>query len=254
MAPRAAAAHFVADLTPYQFFMLVLSLWSLLLLGADTFVSLGPETAAILDYADAVVCVLFFIDFVHNFRQAPRKARYMATWGWIDLLSSIPTIDVFRLGRAARVMRILRVMRGVKSARSIARFVIAKRAQSAFLAALLLCVLLVFSCSAAILQFEAPAGGNITSAEDAIWWAVTTMTTVGYGDRFPITTEGRIVAMLLMAAGVGVFGTISGLVASWFIAPASRETDRDVDEMKAMLWEIQAHLTRKPAGRGEGDD
>ena len=60
---------------------------------------------------------------------------------------------------------------------------------------------------------------HITTAEDALWWAMTTITTVGYGDRYPTTTEGRLVAVGLMAVGVGLFGTLSGLAASWFTQP-----------------------------------
>ena len=100
---------------------------------------------------------------------------------------------------SARVLRILRVLRGMKSARSIAHFVVARRAQSAGLAAALLCLLLVVTCSIAILPFEIPAGGNIVTADDALWWAVSTMTTVGYGDRYPVSSEGRTVAVFLMA-------------------------------------------------------
>ena len=60
---------------------------------------------------------------------------------------------------------------------------------------------------------------NIKGPEDAVWWAFVTMTTVGYGDRFPVTTEGRLAGALLMVAGVGLFGTFSGFIASWFLAP-----------------------------------
>lgn len=54
-----------------------------------------------------------------------------------------------------------------------------------------------------------------------MWWAISTMTTVGYGDAYAVTSEGRLVAVFLMAAGVGVFGTLAGLAASWFLSPAS---------------------------------
>jgi voltage-gated potassium channel len=227
---------------PYQFFMLALCAWTLLLLGAGSFVRLDPATQVILDYADTAVCVIFFADFVGSFARAPRRLHYLATWGWIDLLSSIPSVGVFRWGRAARVMRILRVIRGLKSARTIAHFLAAKREESAFLASLLLCLLMIISCSIAVLQFEVPAGGNIQSAQDALWWAVSTMTTVGYGDRYPISAEGRVVAIFLMAAGVGLFGILSGLVASWFLSPAVKETDTDVEELKGMIKELQEQV------------
>lgn len=221
--------------TPYQLFMLVLCAWALTVLAAGTFFRWSDSTRAILAYADDAICGMFLADFAYNIVKAPKKLRYLATWGWIDLLSSIPALDSLRWGRGARAMRILRVLRGVKSARAMAHFVVGRRAESAFLATVLLALLLVVCASIAVLEFEVPAGGNIASAEDAMWWAVSTMTTVGYGDRFPITSEGRIAAVFLMAAGVGVFGTVSGLVASWFLSPAVTDADQDLVEIKALL-------------------
>jgi voltage-gated potassium channel len=157
-------------------------------------------------------------------------------------LSSIPTVGAFRLGRAARIMRILRVLRGVKSGRALAHFVMGRRGESAFLASVLISLLLLVCCSIAILEFEIPAGGNIQTAEDAMWWAVSTMTTVGYGDRYPISSEGRIVAMFLMASGVGVFGTLSGLAASWFLSPAAQEADSDLAELKVFVQDLRDRL------------
>jgi voltage-gated potassium channel len=232
------------DVTPYQLFTLSLCAWALLVLAAGSFFRLGESTRTILSYADNVVCALFFVDFVISFVRAPNKLRYLSTWGWIDLLSSIPTVDSLRWGRAARLMRILRVLRGVKSARAVAHFVVSRRAESAFLASILLSLLLVVCCSIAVLEFEVPAEGNIASAEDAMWWAISTMTTVGYGDRYPITSEGRIVAMFLMAAGVGLFGTMSGLVASWFLSPSAEETDSDLTEIKGLLLELRNRVDR----------
>jgi voltage-gated potassium channel len=237
-----------SDLTPYQFFMLCLCLWALLILGAGSFLKLSESTEQILLYADYAVCLLFFADFLHSLYAAPNKLRYMASWGWIDLLSSIPIVDSLRWGRAARVMRILRVMRGVKSARAIAHFLSCRRAESALLAALLLSLLIIVLASIAILQFEVPARGNIVTAEDALWWAISTMTTAPYGDAYPITPEGRLVAVFLMAAGVGVFGILAGLIASWFLSPAAEEADSDLRDIKALLLEMRGDMGRHESG------
>jgi voltage-gated potassium channel len=66
-------------------------------------------------------------------------------------------------------------------------------------------------------------GSNIKSFEDGIWWAVTTVTTVGYGDRFPTTTEGRLLAVLLMLVGISLVGVITASVASWFVKLSQEE-------------------------------
>jgi voltage-gated potassium channel len=228
--------------SPYQLFMLALCLWALLSLAAGTVLSLDAETLALLAMADNAVCGLFLVDFVLNLYRAPRRWTYMATWGWLDLLSSIPTVGVLRWGRAARVFRILRVLRAVKSVRVLGSALVAHRAQSAFLAAVLLTVLLLVFSSLAMLQLEAGGPGNIRTAQDAMWWAVSTMTTVGYGDTYPATPEGRLVAVFLMIAGIGVFGTFSGLVASWFLAPKAADTESDLNQIKSALADIQRRL------------
>jgi voltage-gated potassium channel len=232
----------LADLTPYQLFMLMLCLWALATLAASAFIPMDDDTETILIYADTAVCGLFFLDFLGTLYRSPHRWHYFMTWGWIDLLSSIPATGPLRLGRTARAMRILRVVRGVKSARAVAHFLVARRAESAFLATVLLSLLVLVFSSVAVLQFESPGGGNIQNAEDAMWWAMSTMTTVGYGDRYPITTEGRLIAVFLMASGVGVFGTFSGLIASWFLSPAVDEADSDLARLERRLELIQERL------------
>jgi voltage-gated potassium channel len=77
-----------------------------------------------------------------------------------------------------------------------------------------------------VLELEAGAlESNIDSGDDAFWWAFVTMTTVGYGDRFPVTPWGRIVAMVLMAVGVGIFGVLTSYLASAFVADTQAEQD-----------------------------
>src|SRR3712207_4523622 len=102
----ASEKHVAGDLTPYEFFMLCLCLWALIMLGADSFFHLNESTSAIFGYVDYVICLIFFGDFVYSLYRAPRKWHYLTTWGWIDLLSSIPMAGSLRWGRAARIMRI----------------------------------------------------------------------------------------------------------------------------------------------------
>jgi len=207
----------------YQFFMLVLCLYALAVVAAQTATALDPEVQAILDYADYVVCLLFFVDFLFSLWSAPNRWQYLKTWGWLDLLSSIPMLDAARWGRIARVTRIIRVIRAIRTTKVLTAAFLRQRAESAYLAASLAALLLIVFCSIGILHFEDDPESNIRTAEDAIWWAFTTITTVGYGDRFPVTTEGRFVASLLMFAGVGLFSTFSGFLAAWLLLPEKDE-------------------------------
>ncbi len=229
---------------PYQLFMLALSLFALGALAAETFVALSPATLQILRWSDTAVCVLFFADFVVHMVRSRDRWGYFVRWGWIDLISSIPMVDALRFGRAARVLRILRVLRAVRSARILAAFILQRRAQGGILAAALVSLLLVVFGSIAILQFEQGSTANIRTAEDAVWWSITTITTVGYGDRFPVTTGGRFIAVVLMAAGVGLFGAFSGFVASWFLAPGEEEQNDEVQLLRRDIAELRALIAR----------
>lgn len=234
---------------PYVIFILLLSILSLVVLAVSSTGHLSPDQNEILDMADLALCAMFFIDFLVTLYRAPNRMAYFLSWGWLDLLSSIPMVGPLRAARAARVVRILRLIRGVKATRILAQFILKSRAQSAFLAVSLISLLMVVVSSIAILQVEDVAGANITSAADAIWWAMTTITTVGYGDRFPVTPEGRVIAAMLMVCGVGLFGTLSGFIASWFLKP---EQDQRDSEMATLLAEIRELKQQLQAGQDDG--
>ncbi|MFA6087043.1 potassium channel family protein [Mucilaginibacter sp.] len=201
----------------------VLSVYVLLALLVDTIVKLPPETSVLLMYIDNVICVFFFVEFFVRFYRAENKLRFMR-WGWIDLISSIPAVSFLRAGRILRLIRLLRLIRAFRSTQQFLSYVFKNKAQGALTSVSILAVLLIIFSSIAILQVEKDPNSNIKSAEDAIWWSYVTITTVGYGDKFPVTTEGRIIAAILMTAGVGLFGTFTAFVASWFVDDKSKPT------------------------------
>jgi voltage-gated potassium channel len=232
--------------------MLILSFLALAALAIEAIFPLDSGTRSILAHADTVICALFFLDFLILFFRAQSKRRYMATWGWLDLLSCIPMLDAARWGRAARIVRIFRVLRGVRSARIIAHFVLEHRAQSGLLAASLLSITIICVAAISALHFEAGVdGNNIKTPEDALWWAIVTITTVGYGDKFPVTSEGRVVGAMLMIAGVGLFSTFSGLIAAWFLAPGRQAAQDERSAIRDEIAELKRLILEKGAGKAE---
>jgi voltage-gated potassium channel len=243
------------DMRPFDFLILALSLYALAALAFEAMVPLDESTREVLAWADTAVCVVFLADFGLSFAKAENRWHYMATWGWLDLISSIPTIRVFRLGRIARVFRILRLLRGVRATKVIAGFILDRRAESAFLAVCLVSLLITVSAAIGILRVETTPAANIKGPADALWWAVATITTVGSADRFPVTAVGRTIGSLLMIAGVGFFGTLSGFVASWFLAPVQRRYQTDLERMRGELHSVSRTLEARathsvPSGRG----
>ena len=227
----------------YEVFMLALCLFALVTFAITSLIRLDPGVRVILQWADNAVCMVFLVDFATTFWRAEDRRKYFLTWGWIDLLSSVPVVDGLRFGRIARIWRVVRVLRGARAAKLIASFILERRSQNAFFAATLTTLLLVVFSSIAILEFERGQDANIRGPLDALWWTVSTITTVGYGDRYPVTTPGRVVGAVVMIGGVCLMGTVSGMVAAWFLAPAAGKQDDQIgllrDEIAALREEVR---------------
>ena len=200
----------------FDIVIVVLSIYVLFALIIDSFFKLAPEVSKLLYFIDDLICVLFLYDFFYRFIKAPSKLKFMK-WGWIDLISSIPTFEYLRYGRLIRLIRIFRVLRAFRSVKYLTSHIFKTRTKGTFSTVSLISFLMLIFGSISILQVETVPESNIKTAGDAIWWAFVTITTVGYGDRFPVTSAGRIIAAFLMITGVALFGTFTGFVAAWFM-------------------------------------
>ncbi|MFN4261187.1 MAG: ion transporter [Gemmataceae bacterium] len=238
-------------LTGFQIIILFLSLYVLIGLAVTTFFPVSEDMARLLYLIDDVVCLVFLSDFGFRLYKADNKLHFLK-WSWIDLVSSIPTLDYLRWGRIVRVFRIFRLLRGFRSLKTLLAFLFRNKAQGAFTTALLAAATFLIFGSVAILDLESHhPDANIVTAGDAIWWSLVTITTVGYGDYYPVTLEGRIVAAFLMIAGIGLFGTISGAVASVLLGP-TEETERDkVEKLDNLTRILLEKLEQRDWGKKE---
>ena len=258
MSDAAAKGHENGEsVTPWDIFMLMLSVVVLASLALEMLLKLDDETHRLLSTIDSWFCVFFLADFVWRLATAKNRMRYMR-WGWLDLLSSIPWQDLFAWGR---VYRVVRVARAIRSVRHILLVLHRKRTQSVFLAAFLFGFLLVEVSSFLIWQFEKDMpGASITDPQRAFWWAIVTITTVGYGDVYPVTPEGRLVAAFLMFGGIGLFSSLAAVLSSWL---TTREVEREEEdhlrllrkelrEMRSEIAELRTAL-RRASGDSGGD-
>ncbi|XDF76862.1 ion transporter [Aliivibrio fischeri] len=242
-----------AKIGPFQFFTLILSIYVLLALFVESAFTLSPDIVEILRITDNFICFFFLTDFFIRLKQAENKKTFMK-WGWIDFISSIPMLDIFRYGRIVRVVRVLRLLRAVRSTKVMLSYVFRNRTQGTFSLVSAVSIILVIFGSIAVLQLEQGVeGANIQNATDALWWAFVTITTVGYGDFYPITFEGRIIAAILMTAGVGLFGTFTGFVASWFLEESEEDQGQhiianlknEVSELKNDIQELKELIKKQ---------
>jgi voltage-gated potassium channel len=224
--------HQKKALHPFNVLIFVLSLYVIIVLLLEAFIRFTPETIQLLRDIDYGICFMFFIDFLVRYFSAPNKMHYMR-WGWIDLISSIPVFSIFQAARVFRIVQLLRVLRAFRSIDMVAHYYFRNKVQGAFTSVGIIAVLMVIFCAIGILNVERDApGSNIRTAEDALWWAYVTITTVGYGDKYPVTSEGRIIAVALITVGVGLFGTFTAFVASWFVEKREEEEEKKNEEKK----------------------
>ena len=204
--------------TGYEIFvglLSILSIVNLVLLYAVREESLKQ----VLEVMNGLLSAIFLIDFTYRLWTAPSRSHYFFRgFGWADLLASLPLPQAkfLRIFRLVRVIRLLRDLGG----RTVLRGLIAERAGSALLTLLLMGILVLEFGSLAILRVEQGApDANITSASDALWYTIVTISTVGYGDQYPVTGLGRLLGAGIIIVGVGIFGTFTGYLANAFLAP-----------------------------------
>jgi voltage-gated potassium channel len=205
-----------SGITPYDIFIIFITLLSILNLVLY-FVVRDDNVQTVLWIIDMMLSGFFFADFIRRFVRAQNKSRYMfKDFGWADLLSSMP-FPQFKLLRILRLVKARRtVMRSGRD--KIVQEFKANMASGAMFFILLLIILLLEFGSMAILFVEsANPAANIKTASDAVWWVYVSITTVGYGDRYPTTDAGRMVGAVVLLVGVGLFGVITGVLAQKFI-------------------------------------
>jgi len=178
-------------------------------------------TSILISRVDLGFCLLFITDFGLRYQKATNKWRFVKR-NWIDLLGAIPLVGPFRVARAVRLVRLVRMTRVFAlSIKLLRRRGI--RIPSGALANLGLATGIMWVAAAgAFYYFEHGSNDGIKGLDDALWWSMTTLSTVGYGDLYPGTDGGRLVAGTTMVVGIGVLGTLAATIATAFIEVRER--------------------------------
>jgi voltage-gated potassium channel len=205
----------------YELFIAAVSILSVFNMVLAYIPGVDQDAINVVYIINAVLTLLFIYDFGLRLATAPSRSHYFfRDYGWADLLAVIPALRIFRLFRIYKAYRIIHKYGG----RYIVTYLSMNRAASALYILVLMVILIIEGGAFMVLQAErASSSANIQTASDAIWWAYVTITTVGYGDRFPVTTQGRLVGILVLTTGVAVFATFAGLISSKLLAPSAKE-------------------------------
>ena len=200
-------------------------------------VILQPDgtAGAALEASTWVIWSLFLLDYLVALRLAENRGRWFLRNLHELVIVLLPMLRPLRLLRLVTLLRALHRAGGAALRGRILVYVLASALLLAYVAAL------------AVLDVERGApDANITTIGDALWWAMTTISTVGYGDRYPVTVAGRFVAAALMVGGIAVLGIVTASLASWLVESVAAETAAEVeagdDDLRSELREVREQL------------
>lgn len=221
----------------YDISMLVLILYVLIQLSLDIIIPFSESTSLIIRRIDFIICVLFLSDWVYFLVKAENKWFYFKTH-LFDLISSIPFSQMlrpFRIFRFVRLIRSFRLIRGLRAASPLTKFLFKSKSRSMLSIYLILTLAIYFYCCLGLYNFEFGLNKSISNFSDVMWMSFTTLTSVGYGDIYPVTGGGRIMAAILVITGMGLFSLLTAEFASVIISFTKKETE-EVKHTSVGLW------------------
>jgi voltage-gated potassium channel len=209
------------DLLAVIFLIDVILIWS--------FPDGPPAFVRTLNVIAWIVWACFAVDYIAQLLLSVGKARFVQTHKLDLLMVLLPML------RLVRIFLVLRRSLASLSTEKIAGSIVSILVGAVFVSAFLMWHV----------EYNAP-GATITTFRYALWWAVVTTTTVGYGDDTPVTVEGRLIAAAVMVAGIGLIGTVSATVAAWFVR---RTASRSPSRPTSRRWILSPRPPRPPARR-----
>lgn len=202
----------------FEVIVLTFTLYIIFSLLWQILVPVDPEVAKLLTFFDMISCFIFLIDWYRRFRMAENKWKF-SLFNSIDLVASLPFLYVFSYVGYAKIVRLVGLFRIIKIFGGVNRVIYYLRTnkiQALKLTFSIMVLVIMISSPVIILNVEKDVG-NIKTAEQALWWAYCTLSTIGYGDFYPVTSLGRVLAVIVSIGGISLFGLTSGLIIEYFV-------------------------------------
>jgi voltage-gated potassium channel len=201
-----------------------LTVAALLFLAAYSVQVIADTDSVVVELLIWTTWLAFALDYAMNLILAPNRGRWFIRNLHELAIVALPALRPLRLLRLVSLLRLVHRVGGNALRGRVLIFVLGSAA------------LLIYAGALAVLDAEENApGSNLTTFGDAVWWAMTTITTVGYGDHYPVTVLGRCVAAGLMIGGVAVLGVVTASVASWMVQSVAEETAAEIDSAEVPI-------------------
>jgi voltage-gated potassium channel len=205
---------------------------------------LSPAVEDSLFAVDWLIWGVFAADLGVRTYLAPDRRQYLTSHWYDVLVVAIPFLRPLRVLRSVRLIRLARLTWAASLVTKIGATALRVGRRNGLGVVLGVSLVLLFVAAALVFAFERNGDGSIDNFGTALWWAVTTITTVGYGDTFPVTNEGRVIAVFLMILGITLFGFLTANVAAFLVSQGEGASLEDIDRKLDSL-EREVQLLRR---------
>jgi len=216
----------------YKIFIVFVTLLSLTFTAIIYLAPLSKHAREVFYLVDFVNSLILLFDFGVRLLHAPNKRAYLLPLGICDLIGSLPFVPFLRLFRIPAVVISVRELRHT-TAREVLLTARERLAESTLLSGIIIVFLVVTIGGTAMVAVEEPVpGSNIKNGGDALWFAIVTISTVGYGDLFPVTAAGRVIGAVMIVVGVGIFSVLTGYISTQFLSRRRHSNRTDIDLLR----------------------
>jgi voltage-gated potassium channel len=234
----------------YEIFISFVTVIALLNAAAFYLASIPSVVKEVLIITDGIYAIVLLIDFFIRLFNSPKKLHYLIRrLGFLDFLSGIPGLPFLRLLRLPRLI-VTTIWLRRRTSREMVIEARRRLAESTLLIITLMVLIMVTVGSVAVVTVESKSpDANITTGQEAVWWSIVTIATVGYGDYTPVTGAGRVFGSIMIFLGISAFSALTSYIASQFINARAQDA-----EFKRLHEEIaELHKLIQPGGNPAQD-
>ncbi len=224
--------------TIFNAVLIGLVLLDIILLTVLFFININPVLYQLVLYFDLFVVLILILQFIYNFKNSTSKTKFLKN-NWFDILGMVPEILIPGFATFLRYFRLIKILSLFR--RNLTQFFdFIEKTHLEY--GIITLIFILISAAAVFYFFENGINPSVNSIDDAMWYVLITVTTVGFGDIYPYTIGGRIATVIIIITGIGFISYLAASVTGWFFETAKKEEEKIEEEIETFEEHINEHL------------